>query len=106
MWKTLALSALICFIAVQLSAADDNREAGTKVQMTGTLHFNVLSIGGETTGATLKNKEGLFELKLSDEQKRTAGQLDGKRVVVAGTLVIRPGIEVKERKIITVDSLE
>jgi hypothetical protein len=103
MWKAVICIAIACLVAVQLVAAEDE---GKRVEMTGTLQMDVLAIGGETTGATLKNKEGVFELKLNDELRRKAESLNGKKVVVEGRLVVQVGIEVKVRKIIKVASLE
>jgi hypothetical protein len=79
-----------------------------KVEMTGKLRTGVVAIGGETTGIIIETKKGRFELDLgkNKELRARAAKLNGKQVTVTGTLVIRKGVEVKERRIITVKTLK
>ena len=79
-----------------------------EVVLTGTLHTGIVAIGGETTGIVIETKEGRYELELgtNKELRQKAEKLNGKTVTVAGTLDTRKGVEVKERKIVTVSRLE
>ena len=73
----------------------------------GLLKTGVVAIGGETTRVTLTTKtNGVFELDLkSAELKKTGEGLNGKQVVVVGEYKPRPGVEIKERRIIEVKTL-
>jgi hypothetical protein len=84
-----------------------DKEAGKKVEVKGTLRTGVVAVGGETTGVVVATKAGTYELELGKDKdlRRQAEKFNGKAVVVAGTLEVRKGVEVKERRIITVTSL-
>lgn len=96
---TMLLPAMLC------TAADANDSI--TVTVVGTLRTGVVAIGGETTGTTITAKGITWELALGDDPRlrKLAQQLDGKRVVVRGSLERRKGVEVKERWIVTVRSL-
>jgi hypothetical protein len=106
MAKALLLIGVAGLLAVPAAAA----EKGAKmVEMTGILHTGIVAIGGETTGIIIKTKKkGTFELDLGKDKelRKLAEKLKGKTVKVTGTLVIRKGVEVKERRIITVTRLQ
>lgn len=79
-----------------------------KVEVRGTLRTGLMAIGGETTGTVVTARGVTWELDLRqipDGLKR-AESLDGKRVLVKGGLEVRPGVERRERAIVTVTSLE
>ena len=81
----------------------------TAANFEGTLHTGIVAIGGETTGIVLKTKaDGQYELDLnkSDQLQKLADTLNGKKVVVKGDYKPRAGVEVKERRIILVKSIE
>jgi len=70
--------------------------------------MGVMAIGGETTGVVLKTKEsGVYELDLgrNKELEKAAEALNGKSVVVVGVYKPREGVEVRERRIIEVKTL-
>jgi hypothetical protein len=93
--------------AVPAVLADEEDDEGQPFDRTGKLRTGVVAIGGETTGVTLTAKRMTWELELtSDEQRELAEKLDGHKVRVRGTLRVRPGVEIKERRIVTVESLE
>lgn len=72
-------------------------------EWTGTLRLGIQAIGGETTGIVLETPKGKFELKAANDGIAAAfKKLDKQKVVVKGTLRRQPGVEVKERAIITV----
>jgi hypothetical protein len=98
---------LVCLLAVPALAADKEKGA-KKVEFKGKLRTGIVAIGGETTGTIIETKDGTYELELGKDKelRAKAKRLDGKPVVVTGILGVRKGIEVKERKIITVTSLK
>lgn len=76
------------------------------MKATGTLRL-VVAIGGETTGVIVETPKNEYELDFRNEKKlaRKLPSVDGKVVVVEGTLETIQGTE-KERKIIVATSLE
>ncbi len=101
------LAALTALAAGEEGKKAADKEAGKKVEVKGTLRTGVVAIGGETTGVVVATKGGTYELELGKDKalRRQAEKLNGKAVLVAGTLEVRKGVEVKERRIITVTSL-
>jgi hypothetical protein len=89
-------------------AARPDPVQGQHVTITGTLHSPVVAIGGETTGTIVETEGGqVYELKVRGRAGRErAERLDGQRVTVSGTLTIVPGVEVPDRHVIRVDTLE
>ena len=79
-----------------------------KVEIRGTLRTGVMAIGGETTGTMVTARGAKWDLDLTrlPEGRQKAEALDGRAVLVKGTLEIRPGVERRERAIVTVTSLE
>jgi hypothetical protein len=104
----------LCLIALPLYAASASAqekpavEESITVTITGVLRTGLFAIGGETTGTTVTAKKIAFELSFgkSADLRKAAQRLDGKQVVVQGSLERRAGVEVKERWIITVTRLE
>jgi hypothetical protein len=101
------------FVALALSQAQDSQKDAKdkdakKMELTGKLRTGIVAIGGETTGTILETKKGTFELEFGKQKelRQKAEKLNGKTVTVVGKLEIRKGVEVKERRIVTVTSLE
>ena len=112
MWKVLPLFGVACLVVLPALARQPEPKVldqgePRKVEMKGKLHTGVVAIGGETTGTEIETKAGRYELDLRGDKEllKTAAKLDGKEVVVTGTLELRKGVEVKERRIITVVTL-
>jgi hypothetical protein len=105
MWKSLVLTGVVCLVGLSAVAAD---KEGKKVEMKGKLRTGIVAIGGETTGTIIETKDGTFELDFGKDKelRQKANKLKDKLVLVAGTLEVRKGVEVKERKIITVSKLQ
>jgi hypothetical protein len=107
----MALS-LALLVTMTVGPAEPGEKAkdkgGKKVELTGTLRTGIVAIGGETTGTVIETKKGKFELEFGKQKelRKKAEKLNGKDVTVTGTLEVRKGVEVKERKIVTVTSLE
>lgn len=90
----------------RLASAADDKPAMKSFE--GILKTGVMAIGGETTGIILVTKaDGTYELDLKRnvELEKLTDSLNGKKVVVEGEYKPRPGIEVKERRIILVKSI-
>jgi hypothetical protein len=105
--RMLLVIGLVLGLTVPILAADKGEESYIKVEVKGTLQTGVAAIGGETTGVLLKTKDGTLELDLKDkEQRADAEKLNGKPVLVNGTLAVRKGVEIGQRLIVTVTSLK
>ena len=90
--------ACISFWSVAVAA----QKAAKPAEWTGTLRTGVIAAGGETTGTVLTTDKGTFEIQpATDAVRAQLKKLDRQRVKVHGTLATRPGIEVRERRIIT-----
>lgn len=107
-----SLSRLLPVIIVGFAFLNFARAADEKTvlkKFEGTVETGIMAIGGETTGIILKTKnEGTYELELGKNAKlrETAEKLNGKPVVVQGEYKPRAGVEITERRIIIVTSLE
>ena len=101
--------ALLMMVALGASPAAPS-PAGDyiRVEIRGTLRTGMMAIGGETTGTVVSARGATWELDLTQlpEGHRRAESLDGRRVLVKGSLEIRPGVERRERAIVAVTSLE
>jgi hypothetical protein len=105
---------LCCLIVPMHSgfAADDppgtSEDDAVSIKVVGTLQTGIVAIGGETTGVVVKSKGIAWELEFGKnaELKQTAAKLNGKKVVVEGSLERRGGVEIKERWIVTVTKLQ
>lgn len=101
-------------VAVMAAATGDGRTSGgadgdsIQVVVRGTLRTGIMAIGGETTGTTITARGVTWELDLrgNPEWAARAESLSGKRVVVTGSLEVRPGVERRQRSIVTVKTLE
>ncbi len=104
MQKCFLTICVLLLTAISIHAAEAEAK---KVEFTGKLKTGIMAIGGETTGTIIETKDGKYELQLGKnaELRAKADKLNGKQVTVTGTLVVRPGVEVKERKIVTVATL-
>jgi hypothetical protein len=101
----LSAAGLVGLLALSAATAGGQPQ---QVELRGKLRSGVVAVGGETTGTAIETDKGRFELDLGNDQRlrRHADKLDGEAVVVKGTLAVRKGVEVAERRIVTVRSLE
>lgn len=83
-------------------------EESIDVRIVGTLRSGVVAIGGESTGTTITAKGITWELDFGGKQDllKMAESLDGQRCIVQGSLERRPGVEIKERWIVTATRLD
>ena len=79
-----------------------------KVEVKGKLRTGIFAIGGETTGTTISAQGLTWELDFGDNKalREQATKLNGQTAIVKGTLEVRPGVEIRERWIVTVGSLQ
>jgi len=108
-WITAAaLLWLAAAVAVPAGDAPKGQLSPGPVEVTGKLQTGIMAIGGETTGTIIRIPgQGIYELDVrgSKELMKSVPALDGKQVKVTGTLVIKPGVEIRERRIIKVTAL-
>jgi hypothetical protein len=99
---------VLLFFTVQSVMAAEPIEESISVTVVGTLRTGIVAIGGETTGTTITAKGIRWELDLgkNPELRTVAEKLNGKQVTVTGILERRPGVEIKERWIVTAASLK
>lgn len=100
-----SLAGLLGILALSAVGAD---KGPRNVELRGKLRTGIVAIGGETTGTVIETDKGRFELDLGKDKalRAKAERLNGKVVVVKGTLTIRKGVEVAERRIVAVRTLE
>jgi hypothetical protein len=105
----LAAFTLLLPAALLFSAEKEKPKADSFIKLTakGKLETGIVAVGGETTGIVLTTKDGALELDIKDKELlKKADSLNGKVVIITGTLAIKPGVEVKIRHIVTVDSIK
>lgn len=90
----------------QALGQDKKADSYIKVQARGKLETGIMAIGGETTGTLLRTKDGTLELDLAKNKLGDAAEkLNGKDVIVTGTLSIRKGVEIPQRLIVVVETI-
>jgi acetyl esterase len=105
-------AALTLLIPAAQGRADDNPpkpadDGGKAIEFKGVLRTGIVAIGGETTGTAISVNGKTYELdfRKSPKLRALAEKLNGKEVVVKGTLRLKEGVEIKERRIIFVTDL-
>jgi hypothetical protein len=74
---------------------------------TGKLTTGMMAIGGETTGTVISDGKSSYELDIKDAALKTKAQgLSGKQATVKGVLTLKAGVEIAQRRIISVESIE
>jgi hypothetical protein len=99
------LLAALCIAAPVARPAQPESGEWIDVTVSGTLKAGVIAIGGETTGVTVSANGTVWELELHGKQLEAAVDLNGARVVVTGRLTRRAGVEVRERYVVDVKSI-
>ena len=71
------------------------------------IQTNMAAIGGETTGVVIKVGDLSWELDLGENRalQELAEKLNGKTVLIKGTLMKIKGTEIGERNVVVVESL-
>ena len=105
MRPTTFLTSTTILLGIALLAAAQAQS--NQLTLTGTLQTGVMAVGAEITGTTLTVSNQTYELDLpTNDLKKNADSLNGKQATVKGILTLKQGVEVKQRRIITVSSLE
>ena len=99
---------LSLLLAAALAADPKPVAESITVTVVGTLKTGIVAIGAETTGATITANGITWEVDTGDseELRQAAAKLSDKQVRLSGTLERRKGVEVKERWIVHVKSLQ
>jgi hypothetical protein len=109
MHKLLAtvVTALGFILPLVLSVAGRDSDHYAKVEIKGIMQTNMAAIGGETTGVVIQAGDLSWELDLGDNKalQELAERLNGKTVLIKGTLMRIKGIERGERDVVVVESL-
>ncbi len=103
-----AAALVVAAMAIHGEGAASASEDSIEVAVRGTLRTGIMAIGGESTGTTVTARGVTWELDLRarPEWGSRAESLNGRRVIVTGTLEVRPGVERRQRSIVTVKTLE
>ena len=103
-----ALCLAIAAVSGQIKPGPEQSDEYIKVEIKGIIQGGVVAVGGETTGTVITAKGITWELDLSKSEsfRKSAEKLDGKTVLVNGSLELRKGVEIAKRWIVTVTSLK
>ena len=109
-FRLLSLAALLAAgcVAATTPPPKEKEKAAPVQTYTGTVRTGIMAIGGETTGILLETAaNGTYELDTRGDREKAAQleKLDGKKAVVTGEYRPRPGVEIKERRILIVASV-
>ena len=101
------VTAIGFILPLVLSAAGRDGDHYARVELKGILQTNMAAIGGETTGTVIKVGDLAWELDLGENRalQELAERLNGKTVLIKGTLKRIKGIERGERDVIVVESV-
>jgi hypothetical protein len=99
------MKSFIVAMTVTLALGAIQRATSQFGEWTGRVEAGVMAIGGETTGVRLVSETTSFDLSASGTIAARLRELSGQPVTVRGRLVVRPGIEIRERRIITVTEI-
>ena len=102
-----AITAVSFILPLVLSAAGRDGDHYAKVEIKGIIQTNMAAIGGETTGVVIKVGDLSWDLDLGKNRvlQELAERLNGKTVLIKGTLMRIKGIEIGERDVVVVESL-
>src|SRR5690349_12796787 len=94
---------VVAALAVSFVTAADDKPAGDiQLETKGQVMTGIAAIGGETTGVLISTKGG-FGCELAGKVDE---KFDKKTAIVTGTFAQKEGVEVRARRILTVDSLK
>jgi hypothetical protein len=109
-WVLFAVPLLFLFANLSMAADQPAKTPDQQilVEIKGKLQAGLMAIGGETTGYAITAKGATWELDFgaNADLRKLADSLDGKTVVVKGSYEVRPGVEIKQRHVVTVTSLK
>jgi hypothetical protein len=102
-----AMCAILLATPTLVVAQPDAPRELITVRVVGVLQTGIVAIGGETTGTTITARDTTLELDFGQNEamRGEADRLDGKLAIVEGSLQRRPGVEIRDRWIVTVERL-
>jgi hypothetical protein len=103
----MTITAIGFILPFVLSATGQDGGHYAKVEIKGIIQTNMAAIGGETTGTVITVGDLSLDLDLRKNEtfQALAERLNGKTVLIKGTLVRIKGIERGERNVVVVESL-
>jgi hypothetical protein len=99
--KRTALAACV----VVVLGAEPGPVTSTFGEWTGHVETGVMAIGAETTGTRLRTDAAGFDLSATGAIAARLQERSGQQVTVRGRLRVRPGVEIAERRIVTVTEI-
>ena len=101
------VTAISFILSLVLLAIGRDGDHYAKVEIKGIIQTNMAAIGGETTGTVIKVGDLSWELDLGENRalQELAERLNGKTVLIKGTLMKIKGTEIGERNVVVVESL-
>ena len=104
----LPLAMLLALVAPLCLAEDKPPDDSIQVEVRGTLETGIAAIGGETTGTIIRSGNVTWELDLGGDPKLAAlaEKLNKQKVVVRGAYTKKAGVEIPERHIVKVKTLQ
>jgi len=101
------VTAISFILPLVLLATGRDGDHYAKVEIKGIMQNNMAAIGGETTGTVIKVGDLSWELDLGENRalQELAERLNGKTVLIKGTLMKIKGTEIGERNVVVVESL-
>lgn len=81
-------------------------EDSVQVNMVGTIETGIMAIGGETTGVMITSGNISWELQVPAALREKVEGFNGRKARVKGQLEKKAGVEIRERWIVTVESVE
>jgi hypothetical protein len=104
---TTLVTAIGFLLPLVVSAAGRDGDHYARMELKGIMQTNMAAIGGETTGVVIQVGDLSWELDLGDNRalQELAERLNGKTVLIKGTLMRIKGIERGERDVVVVESL-
>ena len=102
-----AVTAMGFIVPLVLPAAGGEGEHYAKVEIKGIIQTNMVAIGGETTGTVITVGGSSWDIDLGKNKvlQELAERLNGKAVLIKGTLMRIKGIARGERDVVIVESL-
>ena len=97
---------MTCVVVVAVAALGAAQTETSRFgEWTGRVETGVMAIGGETTGTRLVTDKIFFDLSATGTVAARLRELSGQSVTLRGRLRVRPGIEMRERRLITVTEI-
>ncbi len=91
----------VALAAVLLLAGAVRAEGSIHLEVKGKLQTGIVAIGAETTGTVIRTSTG-FACEVAGKVDK---DLNGKTVIVTGSYAVKPGVEIRQRAILTAEKI-